>query len=236
MKSIETSVDLLCEYLRIIEFCFDGILCSILGNENSKAGHVICSRGPHFAHVPGVPHPVQARSQKFWQGRANNNNRVSTSKDLITLLFKASSMKHAFVWRFLSWKIVFRHKAANKKSTFIKLTSFRSLFLARFQTSDESRHLFVNFLRKRLWKSWCSKCSICSMFFAVIALEQEVIVAVIIFALVIFTHFWCAPTHVQSKASSDFAEDTDFYKTWAHIRCGSCCRPILERLIGVCSC
>jgi len=42
-------------------------------------------------------------------------------------------------------------------------------------------------------------------FSANIAVEQGVIVAVILIALFIFTHFWCTPTHVQSKPSSDFA-------------------------------
>ena len=37
--------------LLVTEFRFDAILCSKLGNENSDAGHIKCSRGPQ------VPHP-----------------------------------------------------------------------------------------------------------------------------------------------------------------------------------
>jgi len=36
------------------------------------------------------------------------------------------------------------------------------------------------------------------------AVEQGVVTAIMI-ALFIFPRFWCTPTHVQSKPSSDFA-------------------------------
>jgi len=36
---------------------FDLMLYSKLGNENSYAGHIKCSRGPHLARRPQVPHP-----------------------------------------------------------------------------------------------------------------------------------------------------------------------------------
>jgi len=39
-----------------MEFHFDAILFSNLGNEYSNAGHVKCSHGPHLAHGPHVPH------------------------------------------------------------------------------------------------------------------------------------------------------------------------------------
>jgi len=42
------------------------------------------------------------------------------------------------------------------------------------------------------------------LFSASIAVEQGVIVAVIGIAFFIVTRFWCTPTHVQSKSSSDF--------------------------------
>jgi len=32
-----------------MEFRFDTILCSNLGNETFDAGHIKCSRGPHLA-------------------------------------------------------------------------------------------------------------------------------------------------------------------------------------------
>jgi len=39
-----------------MELRFDSILRSKLGNENSDAGHIKCSRGPHLARGPQVPH------------------------------------------------------------------------------------------------------------------------------------------------------------------------------------
>jgi len=48
---MEASFDLLSACLLILEFRFDTMLCSILGNENSNAGHAKFSRGPQ------VPHP-----------------------------------------------------------------------------------------------------------------------------------------------------------------------------------
>jgi len=41
------------------------------------------------------------------------------------------------------------------------------------------------------------------LFSANIAVEQGVIMGVIVIAFFIFTRFWCTPTHVQSKSSSD---------------------------------
>jgi len=40
-----------------MEFRFDAMLCSNLGNENSDVGHSNCSRGRHFARGLQVPHP-----------------------------------------------------------------------------------------------------------------------------------------------------------------------------------
>jgi len=45
------------KYLLIMEHRFDAILYSNLGNENSDAGHIKCSRGVHLARGPQVPHP-----------------------------------------------------------------------------------------------------------------------------------------------------------------------------------
>jgi len=39
------------------KFCFDAMLCSDLGNENFDVGHIKCSRRPHLAQGPQVPHP-----------------------------------------------------------------------------------------------------------------------------------------------------------------------------------
>jgi len=43
------------------------------------------------------------------------------------------------------------------------------------------------------------------LFAAYIAVEQEVIVAVIMIVFSIFRRFWCTATHIQSKPSSNFA-------------------------------
>jgi len=48
---------LLSEYLLIMELCFDTILYSKLGNGNSDAGHINCSRWLHLACRPQVPYP-----------------------------------------------------------------------------------------------------------------------------------------------------------------------------------
>jgi len=46
-----TSLDLLSKYLLIMELRFHVTLCSNVGNAQSDAGHIKCSRGPQ------VPHP-----------------------------------------------------------------------------------------------------------------------------------------------------------------------------------
>ena len=48
---------MLSKYPLIMDFRFDVMLCSILGSENSDAGHIECSRGPQ------VPHPCSSRSK-----------------------------------------------------------------------------------------------------------------------------------------------------------------------------
>jgi len=71
-----------------------------------------------------------------------------------------------------------------------------------------SKPLFArnNFLAKRLVKSRCYKCKISNtLLAATIAVEQEVTVNAIKIPLFIFTRFWHAPAHVQSKPSSKFA-------------------------------
>jgi len=40
-----------------MEIRFDVILYSKLGNENTDAGHIKCSCGPHLARGLQVPHP-----------------------------------------------------------------------------------------------------------------------------------------------------------------------------------
>ena len=47
---------MLCKYLLVIELRCDAILYS-LRDENFDAGHFRCSRGPHLARGPHVPHP-----------------------------------------------------------------------------------------------------------------------------------------------------------------------------------
>ena len=71
------------------------------------------------------------------------------------------------------------------------------------------------------------------LFAAYIPVEQEVIMI----AFSIFTRFWCTPTHIQSKPSSNFALTHGLpklvYKTCAHKRRES--YPIFELLIDECS-
>ena len=52
-----TSVDSLSKYLLIVELHFEAMLYSNVGKENSDAGHIKCSRGPHLGRRPQVPHP-----------------------------------------------------------------------------------------------------------------------------------------------------------------------------------
>jgi len=73
---------------------------------------------------------------------------------------------------------------------------------------NESHH----FLGKLSCESVCedldaifvsARSAVC-FFSANIAVEQGVIVAVIVIAFFIFIRFWCTPTHVQAESSSDF--------------------------------
>jgi len=45
-----TSLDLLSMCLLVMEFRFDAMLCSNLGNEHFDVGHIECSRGPQAPH------------------------------------------------------------------------------------------------------------------------------------------------------------------------------------------
>jgi len=47
-----TSLDLLSNYLLIVDLRFDAMVCSNLGNENSDTGHIKCLRGQQ------VPQPA----------------------------------------------------------------------------------------------------------------------------------------------------------------------------------
>jgi len=51
------SLDSLSRYLLIMELRFNAMLYFDLGNDNSDAGHIKCSRGPHLARRPQVPEP-----------------------------------------------------------------------------------------------------------------------------------------------------------------------------------
>ena len=62
---MEASFDLLSACLLISEFRFDTMLCSLLGNENSNAGHIKCSRRPHLARGSQVPHPCSEGPQEY---------------------------------------------------------------------------------------------------------------------------------------------------------------------------
>jgi len=41
------------------------MFCSKLGNEDSDAGRIKCSRGPHVDRGPQVPHPCISRTKDF---------------------------------------------------------------------------------------------------------------------------------------------------------------------------
>jgi len=56
-KSEGDFLDLLSICLLVMDFRFDAMLCSNLGNENADAGHIKCSRAPHLAREAQFPHP-----------------------------------------------------------------------------------------------------------------------------------------------------------------------------------
>jgi len=92
------------------------------------------------------------RVAKNFDGGANNN-QVSTFKYIMPLVFKASSIKCAFSWRFFFWIILFRFKPANRKSAFLELTKFKKYFLVNFQVSTLNKS--YHFLVKLSWESVC---------------------------------------------------------------------------------
>jgi len=59
---------LLSKYLLTMELRFDAILYSKLGNENSYAGNIKCSHGPHLPRRPQVPHTCFRRLTLFCLG------------------------------------------------------------------------------------------------------------------------------------------------------------------------
>ena len=144
------------------------------------------------------------------------------------LVFKALSIKCAFS-HFFFWIFLFRFKPANRKSLFIELRSFESLFFSKFRSCclDESHHLLVKLSCESVYENlWSYKCKICSMLFSAnVSAEQGVILAVIVIARFICIRFWRTPTHVQSKPSSDFA-----LRHWLTKSC-----PVLGRLADICS-
>jgi len=60
-----TSLDLRSKYLLIMELHLDAMLYSNLCHQNSDAGHIKCSCGPHLAHGPQVPQPCDRRSNRY---------------------------------------------------------------------------------------------------------------------------------------------------------------------------
>jgi len=108
---------------------------------------------------------------------------------------------------------MFIFNSTKRNSAFIKLTSFKSVLLVKFQVSTlhESQHLLVKLSCESACENLDALSAICIMFFSAnIAAEQGVIVAAIVIALCLFTAqalliVQCTPTHVQSKPSSDFS-------------------------------
>jgi len=58
-------LDLLSKYLVIMELRFDVMLNSNIGNENSNAGHIKCSRRPHLARAAQVSHSWYKPTGKY---------------------------------------------------------------------------------------------------------------------------------------------------------------------------
>jgi len=138
----------------------------------------------------------------------SNNLPVDYTVTFLTLgqhlCVKTSSIKCVLFCHLFFWIVMFWFKPASRKSAFVELTSFKSLFLVNFQISTSKFR--KTFLQKRLGKTRCFKCKICSMLFSAnIAVEQGVIVTVFMIALFIFTFSRCTKTRVQSNPSSEFA-------------------------------
>jgi len=99
-----------------------------------------------------------------------------------------------------------------------------------------------SFLQKRLWKSRCQvhdlQYAFCSQYCSRARIHRGHLYDCVSYSL--FARFWCTLTHVQSKPSGNSALKHQIlkyalYKISAYIRRAFCCRPILERLIDVCS-
>ena len=166
---------------------------------------------PTHEHVP-LQHfdrwTIRRVARNFDRG-GQTRTKSPTFKYIMPFVFKAPSIKCAYFWYCFFWIILFWFKPANRKFAFIDLTCFKSLFLVNFQvpTLNESHHVLVKLPYEEFVKIlMLHKRKIYSMHFSAnIAVEQRVIVVVIMIALLIFTRFWCTPPHVQSKPSSDFA-------------------------------
>jgi len=156
----------------------------------------------------------------------------------MSLVFKPSSTKGAFFWRLYSEYLCSSRQIEVNLHWIDKFFKFVFSKFPRFYFGWKPPFAYKTFMQDRWWKSRWFKSKICSMFFAAyIAVEQEVIVTVIMIPFSIFTRFWCTPTHIQSKPSSNFALRHGLPKlvcnTCAHKRRGS--YPIFERLIDICS-
>jgi len=141
------------------------------------------------------------------------------------LVFKALSIKCAFFWHLFFWIILFRFKAANRKSVFTELRRFKSLFLVNFQvaTWNESHHLLVKLSCESVYENLdaiSARSALLYTFFsqcfswARSHLGRDCDCAFYVSTLLMYTH-------VQSKPSSDFAQRhrlTKYvYKSCAHV-------------------
>jgi len=110
-----TSLNVLSKYLLIMELRFDAMLYSNTGNENSDAGQIKCSHGPHLARGPQVPHPM-CKTTKQQQSVGNEdlsilcqavwtlcNQSINTVRIKYTLRsnkpLKQNAPHTSFVWR-----------------------------------------------------------------------------------------------------------------------------------------
>ena len=103
-------LDITSKYLLVMELGFDVIVHSKLGDEDSDAGHIKCSLGPHLARGLQVPHtcPKQSHCVRCLTLRLLSNSlcgpRTKKFGDPWTALYSASRKQSAKI-DFSNWKI-----------------------------------------------------------------------------------------------------------------------------------
>ena len=133
-----TSLDLLSKYLLIIEFRFDAMLYSTLGNKIFDAGHIKRSRGPYLAQVPQVPIPGLDRpsSCSFVLFHHSCHFRWGSNVLLVYFIQMHYSMYHSELGNAFSRKQRKQQVLTSSLpvSARCKLNSFRMYLLGRYYT------------------------------------------------------------------------------------------------------